>query len=91
MQGMVQDLVAVVGGSNTVRAIGGSQAGPGRHVAKQPQLAMHHAHGSQPNAPRRPAKAPAKQAPAAAGNGEHLAQPNPKQAIPLDDAELQNF
>jgi methyl-accepting chemotaxis protein len=92
MQGMVQDMVGVVGGSSSGQANGGSQAGRSRPATtKQPQLATHHAHGGQPNAPRRAKKAPAQQAPAAAESGEHLAQADPKQVIPLDEAELQNF
>jgi methyl-accepting chemotaxis protein len=91
MQGMVQDMVSVVGGSSSGRDSGGSQAGRSRPVTKQPKPAMQQAHGGQSNAPRRAKKAPAQQAPAAAESGEHLAQADPKQVIPLDEAELQNF
>jgi methyl-accepting chemotaxis protein len=82
MQGMVQDLVGVVRGSGAGQANRGSRVGRIRHAAvEHPRPALHTA---------RP-KAPAKQAPAAAESAEHLAQPDPKQVIPLDDAELQNF
>jgi methyl-accepting chemotaxis protein len=82
MQGMVQDLVGVVGGSGAGQTNRGSRAGRIRHVAvEHPHLAQRTARS----------KAPAKPSPAAAEKGETLAHPDPKQVIPLDDTELQNF
>jgi methyl-accepting chemotaxis protein len=88
MQGMVGDLIGVVEGNTRTEVRRSPQAVHTPRTSEQSHLAPH-AHSAQPKA--RAQRKPAQAETAAVGAVEPSAHVDPKQVIPLDDAELQNF